>query len=336
MSRAPVDVSIILPIYDERDNLEPLLQEIAAAMARVPERRFEVIAVDDGSRDGSAQLLRRLCQERSELRGILFRRNSGQSAAFDAGFRAASGQVVVTMDADRQNDPADIPAMLKRLDEGFDLVAGWRKRRRDGFFLRKLPSWIANYLVRKVTGTQVHDLGCSLKAYRAEVLKEIRLYGEMHRFLCPLLEMIGARVTEMEVHHRRRPAGRSKYGVARTMKVLLDLIHIWYLQNYRTKPIYIFGGVGFLGVLAGFLCSALCLYEKLRDGIWVHRNPLFLVSMACFLIGFQFIAVGLLAETLVRTYFESQGKAAYQIRETLGFAAGPQGAAAEPGAVSRT
>lgn len=310
------ELSIVLPMYDEVDNVAPLLEEIEAALSA---HRFEVIAVDDGSRDGTRELLRRLVGEKPYLRAIFFRRNSGQSAAFDAGFRAASGRVVVTMDADRQNDPRDIPRLLAKLDEGFDLVTGWRKHRKDAVLLRTLPSRAANAFIRWVTGTRVHDLGCSLKVYRREITDEIRLYGEMHRFLVPLAEHQGARVAELEVHHRARVAGASKYGLSRTLKVLLDLLTVWFFRRYHTKPIYVFGGAGFVMLALSVLLAAFVLYQKLALGVWVHRNPLFSIAAFSGLLGVQSLGMGLLAETLVRTYFESQGRSPYPIAERLGF-----------------
>jgi glycosyltransferase involved in cell wall biosynthesis len=282
-------------------------------------KTYEIIGVDDGSSDGSAGVLRKAAAERPYVKAIFFRRNSGQAAAFDAGFRAASGDVVITMDADLQNDPADIPLILAKLDEGFDMVTGWRKNRKDGLVFRKVPSRVANYAIRKLTGTPIHDLGCSLKAYRRHVTDEMRLYGEMHRFISVLAEGLGARVGEVVVNHRPRVAGKSKYGLTRTVKVLLDLTTVWFMRRYQTKPIYVFGGLGAIMLFFGFSISAVVLYEKLADGTWVHRNPLFLVAITCFLMGMQSVGIGILAELIVRTYFESQGKTAYSIASRSGF-----------------
>src|SRR5580698_506621 len=314
----PMDLSVVLPVYNERDNLVPLLDEIAAAIGGLG-KRFEIIAVDDGSRDGSDAVLRQAAAERPYLKVIIFRRNAGQSAAFDAGFQAATGALVVTMDADRQNDPADIPRLVAKLDEGFDLVTGWRKNRQDGLFLRKIPSRVANFFIRKLTGAEVHDLGCSLKIYRKELTDELRLYGEMHRFISVLADGMGARVGEVVVNHRPRVAGRSKYGIFRTFKVVLDMTTIWFMRRYQTKPIYVFGGLGALMVLVGFALSAFVLYEKLAEGAWVHRNPLFLIAVTCCLMGVQSIGTGILAELIVRAHFESQKKTAYAIAARVGF-----------------
>ncbi|HET6150844.1 MAG TPA: glycosyltransferase family 2 protein [Polyangia bacterium] len=316
-----MDISVVLPVYNERDNLVPLLDEIERVLTAT-HKRFEVIAVDDGSRDGSAEVLRQAVAQRPYLRVLFFRRNSGQSAAFDAGFRAATGDLVVTMDADLQNDPQDIPALVAKLDEGYDVVTGWRKHRKDGVMLRKLPSLVANFIIRRLTGTEIHDLGCSLKVYRRHVTDELRLYGEMHRFISVLADGLGARVGEVVVNHRARRAGESKYGLMRTFKVLLDLTTIWFMRRYQTKPIYLFGGLGVLLFAGAFVISAVVLYEKWSEGVWVHRNPLFLIGITCALMGMQSIGTGILAELIVRTYFESQGKTAYSIASRAGFPPG--------------
>src|SRR6266508_927096 len=313
-----MDISVVLPIFNERENLIPLHDEHEGVLSTLG-KRYEVIAVDDGSRDGSAEVLKRAVAERKYLKTIFFRRNSGQAAAFDSGFRSATGDVVVTMDADRQNDPSDIPAMLAMLEDGFDVVTGWRKNRKDGFFLRKVPSRVANFMIRSLTGAPIHDLGCSLKVYRKHVTDEIRLYGEMHRFISVLADGLGARVGELVVNHRPRVAGRSKYGLVRTIKVLLDLTTVWFMRRYQTKPIYVFGGIGAIMLFAGAAISAFVLYEKFAYGIWVHRNPLFLIAITCFLTGVQSVGMGILSELIVRTYFESQGKTAYTIASRAGF-----------------
>ncbi|HEX3902826.1 MAG TPA: glycosyltransferase family 2 protein [Polyangia bacterium] len=313
-----MDISVVLPIYNERDNLIPLFDEIAEVLGSMG-KTFEIIAVDDGSRDDSAAVIRQAASERGYLKAIFFRRNTGQSAAFDAGFRAATGTLVVTMDADRQNDPHDIPKLVDKLNEGFDLVTGWRKDRKDGFILRRVPSLVANLFIRKVTGTRIHDLGCSLKVYRKELTDEIPLYGEMHRFISVLADGLGARVGEVVVNHRPRVAGHSKYGLLRTVKVMLDTTTIWFMRKYQTKPIYVFGGLGALMLAASALMSALVLYEKFADGIWVHRNPLFLIAVTSALIGMQSVGTGILAELIVRTHVESQRKTSYAIASRVGF-----------------
>ncbi len=318
-----MDISVVLPIYNERENLVPLIDEIAEVLGPTG-KTFEIIAVDDGSKDDSPSILRRLSAERPYVKALLFRSNAGQSAAFDAGFQAASGALVVTMDADRQNDPRDIPAMIAKLDEGYDMVTGWRKNRRDGLLLRKVPSRIANALIRKVTGAKIHDLGCSLKVYRKQLTDEMRLWGEMHRFISVLAEGLGGRVGEVVVNHRPRVAGKSKYGLMRTVKVMLDMTTIWFMRRYQTKPIYVFGGLGLLMLAIAAVISVFVGYEKLAYHIWVHRNPLFLIAVTSALMGVQSIGTGILAELIVRTHFESQRKSAYGIGARVGFAADPR------------
>lgn len=313
-----IDVSVVIPVYNEEGNLRSLIEEIERALAPTS-KTFEIIAIDDGSRDGSRQVLIELARQRPDLKVIVFRRNCGQSAAFDAGFRFASGRVIVTLDADRQNDPADIPKMLAMLDEGYDVVTGFRAQRQDQFLLRTLPSRIANFIIRRVTKTQVRDLGCSLKVYRREITDELNLYGEMHRFIAVLVENMGARLAEVPVNHRSRTSGQSKYGLTRVFKVLLDLVTVWFMRSYHTKPIYVFGGVGLLLLGISGAISLYVLYEKFWLAIWVHRNPLFILSMILMVVGVQFLGLGLLAEIVVRTYFESQQKKSYNIASKIGF-----------------
>jgi glycosyltransferase involved in cell wall biosynthesis len=311
-------LSVVIPVHNEVENLVSLLDELQGVLSS-QDRSYEVIVVDDGSTDGTTPLLRKLASERSELKAIFFRRNFGQTAAFDAGFRAASGAMIVTMDGDLQNDPRDIPAMLSRLDEGYDMVAGWRRNRQDALVLRKVPSRMANWLIRKTTGATIHDLGCSLRAYRREVTEELRLYGEMHRFISVLAHNMGASIAEVEVNHRPRRAGVSKYGLRRTVKVLLDLVTVMFMRRYQTKPIYIFGGIGILMFGLSTAIYGYVLWEKVHDGVWVHRNPLFLVGVMGTLVGVQLIATGLIAELIIRTYYESQDKRAYLIAGRAGF-----------------
>jgi glycosyltransferase involved in cell wall biosynthesis len=313
-----MDISVVLPVYNERENLVPLIDEIAEVLSSTG-KTFEIIAVDDGSTDESPQILRRLSAERPYVKALLFRRNAGQSAAFDAGFHAATGALVVTMDADRQNDPHDIPAMIAKLDEGYDMVTGWRKNRQDGLMLRKVPSRIANALIRKVTGVKIHDLGCSLKVYRKDLTDQMRLWGEMHRFISVLAEGLGGRVGEVVVNHRPRVAGKSKYGLMRTVKVMLDMTTIWFMRRYQTKPIYVFGGLGLLMLAAAAVISGYVGYEKWHDDIWVHRNPLFLIAVTLSVMGVQSIGTGILAELIVRSHFESQSKSAYGMGVRVGF-----------------
>jgi glycosyltransferase involved in cell wall biosynthesis len=313
-----VGLSVVVPMYNEVENVTALLDELSDALSGLP-RGFEVIVVDDGSRDGTTELLRKLARERGWLRVIFFRRNFGQTAAFDAGFRAATGDLLATIDGDLQNDPRDILAMIAKLDEGYDMVAGWRRKRSDAMVLRKIPSRIANAVIRKVTGTKIHDLGCSLRVYRREVTDELRLYGEMHRFISVLADNMGARIAEVEVNHRPRRAGVSKYGLRRTLKVILDLITVIFLRRYQTKPIYVFGTLGLGMMFVSFAIAAFVLWEKFQYGVWVHRNPLFILSALAGMVGVQLLATGIVAELIIRTYFESQGKRAYSVASRAGF-----------------
>jgi glycosyltransferase involved in cell wall biosynthesis len=322
-------ISVIFPVRNERENLPALVEEINAALKSM-RRPFEIIAVDDGSTDGSRELLLSIAATDPSLKVVCLRRCYGQSAALDAGFRLAAGDVFVTLDADLQNDPADIPRMIELLErEQLDLVTGERVGRKDGFLLRRLPSLIANFFIRRVTRTRIRDLGCALKVYRRQVVKELHLYGEMHRFIAVLLEGMGAKSAQVPVNHRSRTSGKSKYGLMRTLKVLLDLITVWFLRGLQTKPIYLFGGIGMLLMAGAATLSGFVLYQKLFEGIWVHRNPVFILSMVMAIMAVQFLGMGLIAEMIVRTYFESQSKLPYLISTTTGFARG----AAESGEV---
>lgn len=305
-----MQVSIVLPIHNEQDNIEPVIDEIFTVL-KTHGIAPEVIAVDDGSTDQSLERLKSLLPRYKDIRVFSFRRNQGQAAAFDAGFRLATSPVIVTMDADGQNDPADIPKLLKYIGEGYDLVTGRRAKRKDGLLLRKIPSLIANAIIRMVTRTSATDLGCSLKAYRREITEDLMLYGEMHRFVSILGEMQGARLYEVDVNHRPRTRGESKYGLMRTFKVLFDLMTVWFFMNYQTKPSYVFGGLSFFSLISSFGLSLFVIYEKYFEGIFVHRNPLFIIAIVLFMIGIQFIVFGFLAEILVRTYYESQSKRPY-------------------------
>ena len=317
MNPAP-HMSVLLPVYNEEDNVEALIREIENALTPL-RGDYEIIAIDDGSKDKSFARLAEMSRTRPHLKLIKFRRNFGQTAAFDAGFAHAKGRILVTMDADLQNDPRDIVPMMKMLDEGYDFVTGWRKDRKDAFLLRRFPSVIANWIIRKVTRTPLHDQGCSLKIYRREITEELRLYGEMHRFLSVLVQETGARVGEYVVNHRSRNAGVSKYGIGRTFKVLLDLLTVWFFQRFRTKPVYVFGGFG-LGLEAlSVLLAGIVGWQKLALEVAVHRNPLFLIALLFSIVGFQFLALGLIAELIMRTYFESQNKAPYFVAEKINF-----------------
>jgi len=310
-------VSIIIPVYNEEASLPQLYSEICEAMKGDPGRSYEVIFVDDGSTDGSAAFLRTLAAGEG-VRLIIFRRNFGQTAAMAAGFDAARGDVIVPLDADLQNDPRDIPRLLEKIDTGFDVVSGWRVRRQDRFLSRRLPSIVANRLISWITGVRLHDYGCTLKAYHRDLAEHMHLYGEMHRFLPVLASWAGANVGEIEVNHRPRAFGQSKYGIDRTFRVVLDLITIKFLMSYRTRPMQVFGKWGLYATATGALAGVILLLEKLlyeqdvTDSAWLY------VSMSFGLGGLQLIGMGLLGELSVRTYYESQNKAIYTVREVVG------------------
>lgn len=311
---------MVIPLKDERDNLKPLRERLHAALAGTP-GGYEIILVDDGSADGTGELLDAQAAADPRWKVVRLRRNFGQSAAMKAGIDHAAGDVIVTMDGDLQNDPADIPALVAKLHDGFDMVLGRRANRQDGFVLRKLPSLMANWLIRKVTGVPFKDFGCTLRAMRADVAKALPLYGEMHRFVPALALQHGARLTQIDVRHHPRTAGQTKYNLTRTVRVILDLITVKFLSGFLTRPMHAFGLVG-LGLIAlGMLSFAATLGMKWVDGVDMTGNPLLLLAVMLELIGFQFITLGLLGEVLVRTYFESQGKSAYAVRSTANFGA---------------
>ena len=316
MNGQPIDVSILVPVLDEADNLEKLHDEIVAAV-KPTGRSFEIILVDDGSTDGSIETERKLADADPRVKALLFKRNFGQTAALAAAIEHSRGDILVPMDADLQNDPADIPAMLDKLEEGYDVVSGWRKNRKDPWLTRVLPSKIANGIVSWVTKVDLHDFGCSLKAYRREVLADVKLYGEMHRYTPVYASWQGGRVTEMVVNHRPRTAGKSKYGLMRTLKVILDLVTVKLLGDYSTKPIYFFGGVGLMMTMLGVLSGTWSLLKKVIWGHPVFTDPFALFAVFLFLSGLICIMMGLLAELIVRTYHESQNKRIYALREIV-------------------
>ncbi len=311
-----MDLSIIVPTYNEEESVPELLREIHAALDPTG-LRFEVIMVDDGSRDRTLHVLTEHAKGDANLVVCALRRNFGQTAALQAGIDAATGKTVVMMDADLQNDPADIPAMLSKLDEGYDMVAGWRFGRQDAFINRKLPSFLANRLISATTGVRLHDYGCTLKAMRADLAKEMRLYGEMHRFIPAIASLIGARIAEMKVNHRARRFGTSKYGIGRTVRVVLDLVTVLFLQSYLAKPMQVFGLAGlFLGAL-GFAISAYLTAEKLIWGAELANRPVLLLGVMLILVGAQLFSFGLVADLVGRTYHEAQGKPPYHIRSLV-------------------
>lgn len=312
-----MDISVVVPVLNEDESL-PLLHASLTKVLAKSGWTYEIIIVDDGSTDRSFEVLRDLQHQDGRLRIVRFRRNYGQTAAFAAGFDRAQGDVVITIDADLQNDPADIPALMAKLEEGYDVVSGWRQDRQDRFFDRRLPSVLANRLVAWATGVRIHDYGCSLKAYRRDVLADVRLYGELHRFLPALAHAAGARVAEIPVRHHSRRFGKAKYGLSRTLKVLLDVLAVRFLMSYSTRPIHVFG---FLGLLSGLAGSATLLYlgcVKLFLAQDIGDRPLTLLGILLVVLGVQLLTTGLLAELVTRTYYESQGKPIYTVREESG------------------
>jgi dolichol-phosphate mannosyltransferase len=314
------DISVFLPVFNEEPNLLPLHAKLDEALKKLG-RSAEIVYVDDGSSDGSLKILREIAQLDPRVRVVALRRNYGQTAAMAAGIDAARGKVLIPMDADLQNDPADITRLLDKLDEGYDVVSGWRKNRKDKMVTRKIPSMLANRLISWIGGVPLHDYGCSLKAYRRESLEDVRLYGEMHRFIPIYAAWAGARVTEIPVEHHARTMGKSKYGLSRTIKVVFDLITIKFMASYQTKPIYVFGTFAMfafgLSLLSG-LYAVFLKYLATHKATFI-QTPLPVLSVVMFAVGVQFLLMGLLAEMLVRTYHESQSKAIYAVRERLGF-----------------
>ena len=308
------ELSVVIPIRNESPNIEPLYVELTEALARWG-RSYEVLAIDDGSTDDSFDRLVR-CQRRDpRWRIIRFRRNFGQTAAFAAGFRHARGRLIATTDGDLQNDPRDLPDMIARVENGHDIVCGWRKNRKDAWLTRRLPSEIANRLISWSTGVKLHDYGCSLKVFRAEIVKPLKLYGEMHRFLPAIASEMGVTIAEVVVNHRAREHGISKYGLSRTFRVVLDLLTVKFLLSYSTRPLQMFGLIGVPLGLAGFLIGAYLSYQRLFGHESIANRPLLLLAVLLIFAGIQFVTMGLLAEIMSRTYHESQDKPIYVIRE---------------------
>jgi len=311
-------LSIVVPIFNEAQNITGLYQEVVSCLGEEA-FDFELILVDDGSRDDSFAIMTGLAEKDPRCKLIQFRRNFGQTAAMAAGFAASSGDVIVPMDGDLQNNPADIPKLLAKLDEGYDVVSGWRKSRKDTFLTRKLPSVLANLLISRMTDVSLHDYGCTLKAYRKEVLDQVQLYGELHRFVPALAFQSGARVAEIPVDHRPRTAGESKYGIDRVLRVVLDLITVKFLLKYSTRPLQLFGKWAFGSFALSFLAFLMTIYMKFGEGLSMNRNPLLILSAFLLFSGVQFIALGLLGELVTRTYHEVQNKPIYTINKTINF-----------------
>jgi glycosyltransferase involved in cell wall biosynthesis len=309
-------LSILIPIFNEEENILPLHERLTKALQKA-NRPYEILFVDDGSSDGSLDLLLDISQKNPNVRVISFSRNFGQTAALSAGIDFSRGEILIPMDGDLQNDPEDILSLLQKIEEGYDVVSGWRKDRKDPFLSRRLPSMIANKMISLIGGVHLHDYGCTLKAYKRDILKNIRLYGEMHRFIPMYAHWIGARVSEIPVNHFPRRSGSSKYGISRIFKVILDLMVVKFLLSYSQKPIYVFGGIGLLMILGAFLSGLYAVYLKCFKGVSFILTPLPLLCVLLLVLGFLSILMGFLAEILMRTYYESQKKPTYQIRETI-------------------
>lgn len=311
-----IQLSIVIPLFNEEENVPAMVAEVLQALER-SDRSFEIILVNDGSHDRTGALIREIALKDQRVKVVDLRRNAGQTAAMMAGFDFSSGEIVIPMDGDMQNDPADIPRLLAKLDEGFGVVSGWRKDRKDKLFVRKVPSWVANRIISWVSGVKLHDYGCTLKAYRRDVLSGVRLYGELHRFVPIFASWQGGRVAELPVNHRAREFGVSKYGMNRIFKVVLDLILVRFLTKYQAKPIYVFGFIAMIFFAVAFLAGLYALFLKYVDGIAFIQTPLPLLFVMGFMSGTMCILLGLISEVLVRTYFESQGRTHYIVGTTV-------------------
>jgi glycosyltransferase involved in cell wall biosynthesis len=309
-------ISVIIPVFNEEKNISPLYEKLTAVLKRL-QQGYEVIFIDDGSTDNTLNHLRGISKEDPAVKVLSFLRNYGQTAALSAGIDFSKGTIIIPMDGDLQNDPEDISLLLQKIGDGYDVVSGWRKVRRDHFLTRRFPSIIANKIISFIGGVPLHDYGCTLKAYKRGVLKNIRLYGEMHRFIPIYAKWVGARVTEVPVQHLPRTSGFSKYGMMRIFKVILDLMVVKFLLSYSQKPIYVFGGVGFFMIFAGFVSGVYAIFLKLFKGVSFILTPLPLLCVLLLMLGFMSILLGFLAEILTRTYYESQRKPTYQIKEAL-------------------
>ncbi|MEA3467373.1 MAG: glycosyltransferase family 2 protein [Thermodesulfobacteriota bacterium] len=317
MKRSKNEVSVVIPLLNEEENIPILYEELTQTFKKI-DVEYELIFVDDGSSDSSLSILENLQQSDDHLCIVSLRKNFGQTAAMSAGFDMASGEIIIAMDADLQNDPADIPMLLEKIEEGVDMVTGWRFNRQDPFLSRKLPSKIANKIISYATGVYLHDYGCTLKAFRNDVIKNIKLYGEMHRFVPAIASAMGVSIAEVKVNHRARRFGTSKYGISRTLRVILDLITVKFLLNYATRPIHVFGTIGFISGFAGAFLAIVMTIQRQFYGIPLSDRPLLLLAVLLIFVGVQFVTIGLVAEMLARTYHESQNKPTYYIRKIIG------------------
>ena len=312
-----LEISVVVPIYNEAESIETLVQAIASAVAQT-NLSYEIICVDDGSQDGSTQVLTDLARTRDDLKAVILRRNYGQTPAMAAGFESATGKVIVTLDGDLQNDPADIPLLLAKLNEGYDLVSGWRRNRQDAALTRLLPSKIANIIIARVTGVRLHDYGCSLKAYRSELIADMNLYGELHRFLPALAYIEGARITEIPVRHHARRFGKSKYGLGRTIRVVMDLLTVYFMKKFLTRPMHVFGLGGLISLALGIAMGSYLTIIKLFFNQNIGDRPLLILAVLLIITGVNLFCFGLVTELLMRTYHESQRRPIYRIRDVIG------------------
>ncbi len=316
MTEDQLELSVVIPIYNEQENIERLYRDLKQVLERLG-KSYEIVAVDDGSTDGSFEVLRELHRGDDLLKVVRLRRNFGQAAAFAAGFDSAVGEIIVSMDADLQFDPADISKLLDKISEGYDIVSGWRADRQETFMTRRLPSMAANWLISRITGVALHDYGCSLKAYRSEVIRNVRLYGELHRFIPALASSIGVHLAEVPVSHYPRRHGKSKYDLSRTLTVILDLLTVKFLLSYATRPMQVFGLLGMLSLAVGTVIAAYLSFIRLFLGSPIANRPLLLLAILLIFVGVQLVTMGLLGELTTRTYYEAQGKKIYVIREML-------------------
>ncbi|MFA6308028.1 MAG: glycosyltransferase family 2 protein [Patescibacteria group bacterium] len=311
-------ISIVLPIYNEEENVNILYNKLTEVLKRIGVE-YEILCVNDGSKDKSFDILKNIAEHDKKVKVINFKNNFGQTAAMSAGIKASQGDLIIPMDADLQNDPEDIPRFLEKINEGFDVVSGWRKDRKDALVLRKIPSWVANWIIGKITGVKIHDYGCSMKAYKREIIKDVNLYGEMHRFIPAYASWQGAVVTEMVVTHHPRIHGVTKYGIGRTFKVILDLIVVKFLSVYINRPIHFFGGIGFVSLFLGIITGLTALTLRILEIKYIVETPLPILSALLIIVGVQLIAMGILAEMIMRTYYESQHKEPYVIKDKINF-----------------
>ncbi len=313
-----MDITVVVPVMDEEETLRELYSKLKDVLNKLGSDESEIIFIDDGSKDKSFEILKSIALSDENVRVIRFRTNFGQTAAMSAGFKYAKGNIIVTIDADLQNDPEDIPKLLKKMDEGYDVVSGWRRKRKDKFLTRRIPSFFANKIISRITGVYLHDYGCTLKAYRSEVVRNIDLYGQMHRFIPALAKWVGAVIGEVVVGHSPRKHGKSKYGLSRTIAVILDLITVRFLLSYSTKPIQIFGLLGIISGGVGFIMGVYLVVQRQFFKIGLANRPMLLLAVMLIFVGIQFISMGLLGEMQARTYHESQDKPIYIVKEIVG------------------